>query len=130
MPYVLLILTTLFWSGNFVLSRGMHAALPPMALSFWRWAVALVILLILAHRRLWEQRDLIRRHGRFILVQGLLGVTGFNTLLYLAMQYTTVINAVLVNSCIPVLIAVFSWLMYRETLRPRQCVGVLVSLLG
>jgi len=130
MPYLLLMLTTLFWSGNFVLSRGMHAAIPPMALSFWRWAVALLILLGLAHRHLFSQRHLFRRHHRFILVQSILGVTGFNTLLYLAMQYTTAINAVLVNSCIPVLIVLFSWLLYRETMRMRQCLGVLVSLLG
>ena len=130
MPYLLLILTTLFWSGNFVLSRGMHAAMPPLALSFWRWLVALIILLVLAHRHLWTQRSLLRHHGRFIVVQGLLGVLGFNTLLYLAMQHTTAINAVLVNSCIPVLIVLFSWLLYRETMSPRQCVGVLVSLLG
>ncbi|MBV5316861.1 MAG: DMT family transporter [Desulfobulbaceae bacterium] len=130
MPYLLLILTTLFWSGNFVLSRGMHAAIPPMALSFWRWTVALLILLGFAHRHLFAQRRLLRTHHRFILIQGLLGVTGFNTLLYLAMQYTTAINAVLVNSCIPVLIVVFSWLLYRETMRVRQCLGVLVSLLG
>jgi drug/metabolite transporter (DMT)-like permease len=79
---------------------------------------------------LWQQRSLIRAHARFIVFQGLLGVTGFNTLLYLAMQYTTVINAVLVNSCIPVLIALFSWRLYRESLLPRQWLGVLVSLLG
>jgi drug/metabolite transporter (DMT)-like permease len=130
MPYLLLILTTLFWSGNFVLSRGMHAAIPPMALSFWRWSVALLILLVLAHRHLRAQQRLIWEHRWFILLQGLLGVTGFNTLLYLAMQQTTAINAVLVNSCIPVLIVVFSWLLYRETMRLRQCCGVLVSLAG
>jgi len=130
MPYLLLILTTLFWSGNFVLSRGMHAAIPPMALSFWRWSVALLILLVLAHRHLRAQQRLIGGHRWFILLQGLLGVTGFNTLLYLAMQYTTAINAVLVNSCIPVLIVVFSWLLYRETMRLRQCCGVLISLAG
>ncbi len=130
MPYLLLMLTTLFWSGNFVLSRGMHTAIPPMTLSFWRWAIALLILLGLAHRHLFSQRHLFRRHHRFILVQSLLGVTGFNTLLYQAMQYTTAINAVLVNSCIPVLIVLFSWLLYGETMRIRQCLGVLVSLLG
>lgn len=130
MPYLLLILTTLFWSGNFVLSRGMHAAMPPLALSFWRWLVALLILLVIAHRHLWAQRSLLRNHSRFIVVQGLLGVLGFNTLLYLAMQHTTAINAVLVNSCIPVLIVLFSWLLYRETMSARQCAGVLVSLLG
>ena len=65
-----------------------------------------------------------------MLFQGLLGVTGFNTLLYLAMQSTTAINAVLVNSCIPVIIVVISWIIYHERLSVRQYVGVLISLSG
>jgi drug/metabolite transporter (DMT)-like permease len=130
MPYLLLILTTLFWSGNFVVSRGMHTEIPPLALSFWRWSFALLILSFFAVRHLWLQRKLVRRHYRFILVQGILGVAAFNTLIYMAVQTTTAINAVLVNSCIPVLIAVCSWIMFREVMTVRQCCGVLLSLCG
>ncbi|WP_163336960.1 DMT family transporter [Desulfopila sp. IMCC35008] len=130
MSYILLILTTLFWSGNFVISRGMHADIPPLALSFWRWVVAFLILSLFAVRHLWGQRQLARTHLRFIFIQGVLGVGGFNTLIYLAVQSTTAINAVLVNSCIPVLIAVFSWVLHREVMSPRQCLGVVVSLSG
>lgn len=130
MPYLLLILTTLFWSGNFVLSRGMHAAIPPLALSFWRWLVALLLLLFLARHHLVREVPLLRRHAWFIVIQGLLGVTGFNTLLYLAMQQTTAINAVLINSSMPVLIVLFSWLLHGETMRPRQYLGVFLSLIG
>ncbi len=130
MPYVLLVLTTLFWSGNFVISRGMHAEIPPLALAFWRWVAAFLILLLFAGKYLWRERELVRSHYRFICIQGLVGVAGFNTLVYVAMQTTTAINAVLVNSCIPVLIAVCSWLFYREVLSMRQALGVLVSLTG
>ena len=130
MPYILLILTTLFWSGNFVLSRGMHASIPPLGLSFWRWAVALFILCFFGVHHLWRERKIAQNNFRFIVIQGLLGVTGFNSLIYLAMQTTTAINAVLVNSCVPILIALASWLMYRELLTPRQILGVCVSLCG
>jgi len=130
MAYLLLILSALFWSGNFVLSRGMHADIPPLSLSFWRWTVALLILLCFSMRHLWEQKQIVRKHIRFIAVQGLLGVAGFNSLIYIAVQTTTTINAVLVNSCIPVLIAVFSWILYKEMMSPRQCLGVLISLCG
>lgn len=130
MPYVLLVLTTLFWSGNFVVSRGMHAEIPPFTLAFWRWLTAFLILSLFAVKYLWQQRQLARSHYRFICIQGLVGVAGFNTFVYLAMQTTTAINAVLVNSCIPVLIAVCSWIFYREVMTPRQCLGVLVSLTG
>jgi len=130
MAYILLILTTLFWSGNFVLSRGMSATIPPLGLSFWRWSVALLILCCFAVRHLWRERELAWQHKWFIIIQGLLGVTGFNTLIYLAMQTTTAINAALVNSCVPIIIALTSWLMYKEMLTKRQMAGVFVSLLG
>lgn len=130
MSYFLLVLTALFWSGNFVLSRGMHADIPPLSLSFWRWTAALFFLSFFGVRHLWAQRQLVRKHLKFITIQGLLGVAGFNSLIYMAMQTTTAINAVLVNSCIPVLIAVFSWVMYKEMMTKRQCLGVLVSLCG
>ena len=130
MPYVLLTLSALFWSGNFVLSRGMHAEIPPIGLAFWRWTVAMLILAPFGLRLVYQQRGLIKQHHRFMFFQGLLGVTGFNTLLYLAMQSTTAINAVLVNSCIPVIIVVISWIIYHERLSVRQYVGVLISLSG
>jgi drug/metabolite transporter (DMT)-like permease len=130
MPYLLLILTTLFWSGNFVLSRGMHSEIPPFALSFWRWAVALLILACFGLRHLLAQRKLAISHRNFIIIQGIVGVAGFNSLVYMAMQTTTAINAVLVNSCIPVIIVLISWAMFNDRLSLRQCLGVAISLSG
>jgi drug/metabolite transporter (DMT)-like permease len=130
MPYILLILTTLFWSGNFVLSRGMHAEIPPFSLSFWRWAVALLILSCFCLRHFLAQRELVFLHRKYIIIQGLAGVAGFNSLIYMAMQTTTAINAVLVNSCTPVIIVLISWAMYNDRLSLRQYLGVAVSLCG
>ncbi len=130
MPYLLLVLTTLFWSGNFVLSRGMHADIPPLALSFWRWALALAIMLAFSWRTFLSQRGIVYRERRFIIIQGLLGVTGFNSLIYLAVQSTTAVNAVLINSCVPILIALCSLFINKEPLSLRQWAGILVSLSG
>lgn len=130
MPYLLLILTTLFWSGNFVLSRGMHSDIAPLTLSFWRWFFAFCILAFFGLPKLYRQRQLALEHKKFLIIQGLLGVSGFNTLIYLAMQTTTAINGVLVNSCIPVIIVLLSRLFYGEVLQPRQYLGVLLSLSG
>lgn len=130
MPYLLLILSTLFWSGNFVLSRGMHAEIPPVGLAFWRWAVALILLIPFLLRLQGKQWQLLKSNGRYLIWQALLGVSGFNTLIYLAMQSTTAINAVIVNSIIPILIVLISWIRYREQLTFRQGIGVLLSLGG
>jgi drug/metabolite transporter (DMT)-like permease len=130
MPYLLLVLTTLFWSGNFVISRGMHSAIPPIALSFWRWALALAILAFFGLRHLLAERQLVAQHKKFLIIQGLLGVTGFNSLIYLAMQTTTAINAALVNSCTPIIIVLISWARFKDRLSPRQGLGVGLSLGG
>ena len=62
MPYVLLVLTVLFWSGNFVLGRGVHTEIPPIALSFWRWAVAFIILVPFGIKPLINQQRMIKRN--------------------------------------------------------------------
>ena len=130
LPYFSLVLAALFWSGNFVLGRGVNGVIPPFALSFWRWAVALLVLAPFSAPHFWRQRRLLRRYASLIVVQGILGVTGFNTILYLAMQSTTAINAVLVNSITPLLIALCSWFFYKERLSVRQITGILLSFAG
>jgi drug/metabolite transporter (DMT)-like permease len=130
MPYLLLILSTLFWSGNFVLSRGMHSNISPINLSFWRWFIALLILLPFIINKLKPNMEIIKSNFNFLTIQALLGVVGFNTLLYFAVQYTTAINAVLVNSAIPILIAIISFVIFKEKLTKFQIIGILISLFG
>ena len=42
--YTLLVLTTLFWAGNWVIARGIQGYMSPIAMAFWRWFGALFIL--------------------------------------------------------------------------------------
>ena len=44
-PYLLLTLTTLFWSGNMVVGRAIRDDVPPLSLAFWRWTIALLLTL-------------------------------------------------------------------------------------
>ncbi|MBI3526436.1 MAG: DMT family transporter [Betaproteobacteria bacterium] len=56
-PYLLLTLTSLFWAANWVVGRAMRNDMPPIAMGFWRWAIALLILLPFAApelRRKWH----------------------------------------------------------------------------
>lgn len=129
-PYLLLVLTTLFWSGNFVLGRAMHAVFTPFALSFWRWAVALLVLLPFVGSSLWAQRTLLRRHWPILLLLSVLGVVNFNTLVYIGLQQTTATNALITLSITPVLIVGLSFLLLRQTVTVWQAIGILVSLAG
>jgi len=129
-PYLLLTLTALFWSGNMVLGRGIRADVPPMALAFWRWAIAFLLVLPLALPHFKAQWPLLKKGWRPLLILGLLGVGGYNTFAYLALQTTTATNAVLLNSFIPVATIAISWAFLGKRLTPLAAIGVLVSLLG
>ena len=129
-PYVLLTLTMLFWGGNAVLARGIAAEVPPMNLSFWRWVVALAVLLPFGLRPMWEQRALYLRHWKIVTLLAILGVTGFNSFLYHAVQYTPALNAILVTSVIPAATVMTSWLLFRDRIGWRMAAGSLVAFAG
>ena len=129
-PYLLLTLTALFWSGNMVLGRGIRADVPPMALAFWRWAIAFAPVLPLALPHLKEQWPLLKKGWKPVLILGLIGVGGYNTFAYLALQYTSATNAVLLNSFIPVVTIAISWAFLGKHLRRLEGLGVIISLCG
>lgn len=129
-PYLLLVLTNLFWAGNFVVGRAVHGVIPPAGLAFWRWAIALLVLAPFAVGPLRRDWPIIRRHWLMFVVMGLMSVGAFSTLLYTGLTQTTATNALLLNSTVPVLIVVVGWLATGERVTPMQAAGIAVSLLG
>jgi drug/metabolite transporter (DMT)-like permease len=129
-PWLLLTLAVFFWAVNSVVGRGMREVVPPIGLAFWRWAGASLLLLPFALSPLRRDRALIRRHLPLLLLLSLTGVAMFNTLLYTGLQTTTALNAFLVQSLMPVLIMLFSFLFFRERISFLQGLGVLLSLAG
>jgi len=128
--YLLLVLTALFWAGNWVIARGLQGHMSPIAMAFWRWLGAFVILLPFVAAPLARERHIIRRSWKVLAVLGVLGVTAFNTLTYTGLKFTTATNAVLLNSVIPILIIAINVIFLREPLGARQAAGVAVSLAG
>lgn len=130
LPFLILILPPLFWAGNFIAGRSVSHLSAPLSLSFWRWFIALIILLPFIVVPMWKQRHIIQRNFLKILVLAALGITGFNSLVYIALQDTTATNALLLNSFIPIFIILISSLLLREAITRPQALGVLLSLLG
>jgi len=130
MPYLLLTLSALIWSGNFVLSRAMNATIPPAGFVFWRWLVAALVLAPIALPRLRREWPIVRANWLLICICGFFGVTLFNLLIYTAVHTTTAINAALVNSAIPVFIIMFARIFYGQRVTLRQHTGIALSLAG
>ncbi|CAB5160723.1 Permease of the drug/metabolite transporter (DMT) superfamily [Olavius algarvensis associated proteobacterium Delta 3] len=130
MPYLLLTLTILFWSGNFVLGRGVNDIIPPVSLAFWRWVGAFIVLLPFAIRPLLRDWKQIRDHLAIMTVLAVLSVTFFNTFIYVSLQSTPVANTVLVNAMTPVFIVFVSWIGFRDRINRIQGIGIAISLSG
>ncbi len=129
-PYMLLCLTALFWSGNFVVGRGLHEDVPPVSLSFWRWFVAWLMLLPFALRPMLKQRQIIFRLWKPLLFFSIFGVAGFSTLVYIGLNTTTATNGVLLNTTSPVFIILISRIIFKHHLSWRQGMGVVLALAG
>lgn len=129
-PYLLLLLTVLFWSGNWVVGRGFRGEVPPVALAFWRWTIAFCCTLPFAWPHRQQIGKALQQHAGILLVLALLGITGYNTLTYIGLQHTTATNGVLLNSFIPIVIIALSWAFLGKRLSAREGVGALISLCG
>ena len=129
-PYLLLTLSPLFWACNWIIGRGLHTDIPPMAMTFFRWLFAILILAPFAWPHVRRDWPVIRAHWKTMLVLGAIGVGTHNGLAYLGLNYTTVTNGVILNSFIPVMIITLSWIFLHERLAPLQVAGVMVSLAG
>ena len=129
-PYVLLTFTAMFWAGNSIVARGAREVVPPLALSFWRWSLALLILLPFAWPHLRRDADVLRRSWKTVLMLGVLGIGSFNTLLYTGLQTTSAVNGLLLQSLQPGLILLLGALLFAEPTRPLQVLGIALSIAG
>ncbi len=128
--YLLLCVSALAWSGNFIVGRYVHEQVTPVTLSYGRWGLALLILLPFTLRGVLRQRELVWGNLKLIALLGLTGMTLFHSFVYAALESTGAINAALILSLTPVIIVVLSWLLDREQIAPAQAGGIGLSLLG
>lgn len=128
--YLLLSLTALFWAGNFVVGRGVHGEVPPVALAWLRWTTATLLVLPFAWRHLRKDAPVIRKHWPILVFLGVFGAGLFNTISYVSLNHTSAINAVVLQSNVPVLIMLATFLLFGDRIKPHQLLGVLVSLTG
>jgi drug/metabolite transporter (DMT)-like permease len=129
-PYLLLTLAPFFWACNWIVGRGFHEEVPPMAMTFFRWFFASLILAPFAWPHVVRDWPRIRANWRILVLLGAVGICAHNALAYVGLNYTTATNGVILNSFIPVMIVAISWVFLRERLAPVQLAGVAISLAG
>jgi drug/metabolite transporter (DMT)-like permease len=130
LPFLPLVLASFFWSGNWVIGRALRDTMPPVAMNFWRWIGAAIMLAPFVLPRMAGRWHIVWRHWRFFALAGGLGAALFQVLVYVGLGMTTTVNAVLMNSSVPLFIILCSWWLEREHATPRQIFGIFVSFAG
>ncbi|MCK0198374.1 DMT family transporter [Ancylobacter sp. 6x-1] len=129
-PYLLLTLVPLLWAGNIVLGRHVAGHVPPIALAWFRWTLAALILLPIAWQALKQDWPVIRANMGVLTLLSLSGITLYNTLYYWGLQTSPALNGLLMTSMAPLLIAAFAFLLLGARPTLGQALGVLLSLVG
>ena len=129
--YIFLILTTLFWSGNFIVGKAASIfEITPFTLNFYRWIFAWLILAPFTLKEVIDKKNYILKNIKLIIILGITSITIFNSIVYYSLNFTQVISGVLMISTIPVMIIIFCWLFRIEKTNVYQIFGVIFSLSG
>ena len=129
--YIMLVLATLFWAGNFVVGKiAFIENVPPFSLTFFRWLLVWLILIPFTYKEFFKLRRVILDNFLLLLLLGLTSVGLFNSFIYNALNFTQVINASLFNAVIPVAIILFGLLFKLEKTNKYQILGLFISILG
>jgi drug/metabolite transporter (DMT)-like permease len=129
--YIMLVFATLFWAGNFMIGKfAFLTNIPPMSLVFYRWLLVWIILLPFTFKEILKFKSVILSNLPLLLFLAFTSVGLFNSITYLALIHTQVINASLFNTAIPAIIIFLCFIFKIEKTNKFQILGLILSIFG
>ena len=128
--YLFAMTATAIWSGNFIIARGLSESIEPISLAFFRWVVAVVVFIPFAIKPLIAEWDVLVKNVPYLAAVAFLGVTTFNTLIYIAGHTTTALNLSLISISFPVFIVLLSRFFYAEVITIQKSAGIVLVVTG
>ncbi|PKR89261.1 EamA family transporter [Pleomorphomonas diazotrophica] len=129
-PYLLLVLSPLFWAGNAVASRLAVGEVSPMALTTFRWSGVLLLLALFAMKPIMADWPVMKGRLPYMLAMGALGFTFFNAFFYIAAHFTSAVNIGIIQGALPGLVFVFAYLIAGTRAGSGQLAGMATTLVG
>jgi drug/metabolite transporter (DMT)-like permease len=126
----MLVTASFAWAGNHAMARAVSALIPVWSLNAARWLVVALLMVLVAGRTLRKDWPLIRQYPLVLAFLGTLGCGLFGVLQFVGLRYTGAMNMGVMNSVAPALIALASFVIFRDRIYPLQALGILISLSG
>lgn len=128
-PWLLLLLTTIFWGGNVPAARLAVGEISPMVIVAGRWAIACVLLYFLLPKTMRADWRTLLPHWRWIAFMGAT-LTMSNSLIFFAAVHTSGLNLAILQGVTPVLVIIGAWIAWRTPIGAVRWAGLAVSMAG
>lgn len=129
-PYLVLVLTTMFWGGNVVAGKLAVGHIDAHTLMILRWSGALLAVLPFAMAPLRRDWPVIRASWPLLLFYGAVGYATFNVFVYMAAHLTSGLNISIEQVAVNIFVMLLNFAIFRTRVRALQLFGVALTILG
>ena len=128
--YFLLLFQPLFMASNLIVARGGIEYVPPISLSFWRWAIFFLILFLFNLNYLIKNFSTVKKESKRSFFLGLMGCGVCGIFPYMAGSTTSIVNMGILYTSSPIFIILISYSFYKEKINTMQLLGLIFCLIG
>ena len=128
--HLMMVVAMVIFALNFIIGRWAVGDTPPYTMGFVRWGGAVVILLPFAWTRLKNDYGFIRCHWSLLCLAGFMMPFMVGGVSYVAMNYTSAINAGVIVTSTPVMMVLLSWVVLKERITGRVWLGISAAIVG
>ncbi|KJR45559.1 Permease of the drug/metabolite transporter (DMT) superfamily [Desulfosporosinus sp. I2] len=127
---LLMVLTSLLWSGAFITGKFSVQEFPPFSLTFFRFLFALPFIFTILYVK--EPRNLFPRGKQWpaLIILGFVGTFCYHALFFTSLNYTTAINSSLIGATNPMVTTLLATMFMGERLTPLRIFGIFLSFTG
>ncbi|OYD24994.1 EamA family transporter [Oceanimonas baumannii] len=128
--YLFPLLAVVIWAGNSLVNKLSADVIAPEAISFYRWAFALLVLTPVLLPGVWRRRAMIRPQLGKLAVLAALGMVLNQSLAYFAAATTSATNMALITSLVPVISLLLAVPLLGARLSKLALLGAFISFGG
>ncbi|WP_217474239.1 DMT family transporter [Stutzerimonas stutzeri] len=118
------------WAGNVIVSKMAAGSISPLAITFYRLALAVAVMSLFVAGPTWRNRAIIRRSWPKLMLLGFLSMAFYQCLSYWAADTSTATNMAIITALTPLLTMLVSSLVLREHPSLGMILGGTIALWG
>ncbi|MFD2178551.1 DMT family transporter [Veronia pacifica] len=125
------VVAVFFWSSNFNVIQTINGNISPLTSATLRFAIAaLILLLIRVSKRSKSDVKLTKKSVLSLFLLATIGVTVQNFSIFSAMNFTSPVNAAVIQANIPLVTIILSGFILNTSISLRATLGAIVSFFG